>query len=58
MKFVILAAAIALVAFYFIKNSGNKKIATENIAIGNEFLAQNKANQDVLETASDRKSVV
>ena len=52
MKFVILAAAIALVAFYFIKNSGNKKIATENIAIGNEFLAQNKANQDVLETAS------
>lgn len=52
MKFVILAVAIALVAFYFIKNSGNKKTATDNIAIGNEFLAQNKANQDVLETAS------
>ena len=43
---------IALVAFYFMKNTGNKKVASENIAIGNEFLAQNKANEGVLETAS------
>ena len=52
MKFVILAAVIALVVFYFTKNSGNKKAAVENIAIGNDFLAQNKAKVDVLTTAS------
>ena len=52
MKFVILAVAIAVVAFYFIKNSDNKKVSSENIAIGNDFLAQNKVNEDVLETAS------
>ena len=52
MKFVILAAVIALVVFYFNKNSGNKKAAVENIAIGNDFLAQNKAKVDVLTTAS------
>ena len=52
MKFVILAVVIALVAFYFMKNSGNKKATSENIAIGHEFLAQNKTNEGVLETAS------
>lgn len=52
MKFVILAAVVALIVFYFTKNSGNKKSAVENIAIGNDFLAQNKANVDVLTTAS------
>lgn len=52
MKFVILAAVVALIVFYFTKNSGNKKAAVENIAIGNDFLAQNKANVDVLTTAS------
>ena len=52
MKFVILAAVVALIVFYFAKNSGNKKAAVENIAIGNDFLAQNKANVDVLTTAS------
>ena len=52
MKFVILAAVVALIVFYFTKNSGNKKAAVENIAIGNDFLAQNQANVDVLTTAS------
>ena len=52
MKFVILAAVIALVVFYFTKNWGNKKAAVENIATGNDFLVQNKANVDVLTTAS------
>ena len=52
MKFVILAAVIALVVFYFNKNSRNKKAAVENIATGNDFLVQNKANVDVLTTAS------
>lgn len=52
MKFVILAAVIVLVAFYFIKNAGSKNIASENIVIGTEFLVKNKANEGVLETAS------
>lgn len=53
MKFIILAAAIALVAVYFIKNSSNnKKLLYANIEAGNAFLAENKANEGVLETAS------
>lgn len=52
MKFVILAVAIALAALYFVKSSNNKKAAQENIEIGQTFLATNKANDDVLETAS------
>lgn len=52
MKFVIFAAVIAFVVFYFIKNSGNKKSSSENILIGNDFLAQNKAKQGVIETTS------
>lgn len=52
MKFVILAVAIAVIAFYFIKNANSKKASLENIGIGNSFLAKNKANQDVIETAS------
>lgn len=52
MKFVILAVAIAVIAFYFIKNANSKKASLENIKIGNSFLAKNKANQDVIETAS------
>lgn len=52
MKFVIFAAVIAFVAFYFIKNSGNKKSSSENILIGNDFLAKNKANEGVIETTS------
>lgn len=52
MKFVILAVAIALAAFYFVKSSNSKKAALENIEIGQAFLATNKANEDVLETAS------
>ena len=52
MKFVILAVAIAVIAFYFIKNANSKKASLENIEIGNSFLAKNKANQDVIETAS------
>lgn len=52
MKFVILAAAIALVAFYFVKNSTNKKAAFENIEAGQQFLVANKTNPGVQETAS------
>jgi peptidylprolyl isomerase len=52
MKFVILAVAIALIAFYFIKNAKDKKASLENIEIGNSFLTANKANPGVVETAS------
>ena len=52
MKFVILAIIIAVAAFYFIRNSEQKKAAAENIAIGNDFLATNKTHEEVQETAS------
>ena len=52
MKFIILAVVIALAIFYFINNSNNKKAAAENIAIGKDFLANNKANGVTVETAS------
>lgn len=51
MKFVILAVAIALIAFYFIKNAKDKKASLQNIEIGNSFLTANKANPGVVETA-------
>lgn len=52
MKYIVLAVVIAFVIFYFTRNSMNKKVAVENIAMGKDFLAKNKANQDVLETVS------
>ena len=52
MKFVILAVAIALIAFYFIKNAKDKKASLQNIEIGNSFLTANKANPGLVETAS------
>lgn len=52
MKYVIFAVVIVFVAFYFFRNSSNKNISLENIETGNAFLATNKTNTDVLETAS------
>ncbi len=52
MKYVVLAVIIALAIFYFARNSINKKAAVENIALGKDFLAKNKANENVIETAS------
>lgn len=52
MKYVIVVAVIALAVFFLTRNSSNKKLAVENIAIGKDFLASNKANDDVVETAS------
>jgi peptidylprolyl isomerase len=52
MKYVVLAVVIALTIFYFARNSINKKEAVENIAIGKDFLAKNKANEGVIQTAS------
>ena len=53
MKYVILVIVIALVVFFFTRNSNNnKKAAVENIAVGKDFLAKNKAVENVIETAS------
>lgn len=52
MKFVVLAIVIALTVFYFNRNANNKKIAIENIKIGEAFLAQNKQLVNIKETAS------
>jgi peptidylprolyl isomerase len=52
MKFIVIAVVIALAIFYFTRNSTNKKVALENIATGKDFLAKNKTNEDVIETAS------
>ena len=52
MKFIVLAVVIALAAFYFTKKSSDKKLALENRAIANDFLAKNKESKEVIETAS------
>jgi len=52
MKFIVLAVVIGLAIFYFTRNSSNKKLALENVAMGKEFLATNKAKEGVVETAS------
>jgi peptidylprolyl isomerase len=52
MKYIVLAVVIALAIFYFARSSINKQEAVENIAIGKDFLAKNKANEGVIETAS------
>jgi peptidylprolyl isomerase len=52
MKYIVLVVVIALVVFYFAKNSNDKKAAVENIKIGTDFLEKNKNNEGIVETAS------
>jgi peptidylprolyl isomerase len=52
MKYIFWVAVIALVIFFIFRNINNKKIAVENVAIGNDFLIKNKAIENVIETAS------
>jgi len=52
MKFIVLAAVVALVIFFFVKQSSNKQAAIENASEGEAFLLENKANIDVVVTAS------
>ena len=52
MKFIVLIIVISLVVFFINRNANNKKLALENIAEGNKFLAENKAVEGVIETAS------
>jgi len=52
MKYVVLVIVFALAIFFFTKNSNNKKLAIENTAIANDFLAKNKSLENVVETSS------
>ncbi|MFT6268759.1 MAG: peptidylprolyl isomerase [Alphaproteobacteria bacterium] len=52
MKYVFLAVIIGLAVFFYTRYSNNKNVALENIAIGKDFLATNKANEDIEETVS------
>lgn len=52
MKFILLAVVIAVLVFYFVRNSNHKKAAVDNIEAGKAFLESNKANDEVQETAS------
>jgi peptidylprolyl isomerase len=51
MKYVVLVL-IALAVFFFMRNSNNKKLAVENVALGQTFLTQNKMVEGISETAS------
>jgi peptidylprolyl isomerase len=52
MKFIILALVVVAVIFLVMRSSNNKKDAEENIAIGNQFLLENKDKENVIQTAS------
>ncbi len=52
MKYVVLVIVVALAIFFFTKNSNDKKLAVENTAIANDFLAKNKSLENIVETAS------
>lgn len=52
MRVVLIVIVVALVVFFFMRNSNNKKVAIENIAIGKNFLEQNKTAENVIETSS------
>lgn len=52
MKFIVIAVVIALAILYFVKKGSNKKLALENVVIGQEFLAKNKLNEGVFHSDS------
>jgi peptidylprolyl isomerase len=52
MKYLVIAVIIVIAIFFFVKNSNNKKVAAENVTAGKAFLAKNKANEGIIETAS------
>ena len=51
-KFIVPIIIIAIIAFFYFRSSGTSEAAKENIRLGAEFLASNKLNEGVLETAS------
>ena len=52
MRMILAVVVIAGVLFYFFTSMNNQKAAEENIAKGEAFLAQNKTQEGVIETAS------
>ncbi len=53
----LLIIAIALIFLYF-RSSGNSEAAQKNIAVGNQFLADNKSKTGVIETQSGLQYLV
>ncbi|WP_395341754.1 FKBP-type peptidyl-prolyl cis-trans isomerase [Ningiella sp. W23] len=52
MKFIVVGIVIALVIFFFVRSSANKKQAEENATISSNFLIENKSKDGVIETDS------
>jgi len=52
MKMLLAVVVIAGVIFYFFTSMNGQKAAQDSIRLGNEFLAQNKAQEGVITTAS------
>jgi peptidylprolyl isomerase len=51
-KFIVLGIIIAVFIFFIMRQSGNKEAAMLNVKLGLEFLAKNKTEKGVIETAS------
>ena len=51
-KILILGIIIAVFIFFIMRQSGNKEAAMLNVKLGLEFLATNKSEEGVIETAS------
>jgi len=51
-KFIVLGIIIAVFIFFIMRQGGNKEAAMQNVKLGLEFLAANKAEEGVIETAS------
>ncbi|MBU2872244.1 FKBP-type peptidyl-prolyl cis-trans isomerase [Colwellia sp. E2M01] len=51
-KFILLAVVIGLIVFFIMRQQSNKAAAEINIKLGDEFLAANKGEAGVIETAS------
>jgi len=51
-KFIVLGIIIAVFIFFIMRQSGNKEAAMLNVKLGLEFLATNKSEEGVVETAS------
>ena len=51
-KFLVLAIVIGLGVFFIVRQNANKVATQENIKLGAEFLATNKSEEGVFETAS------
>jgi len=51
-KFIVLGIIIVVFIFFIMRQSGNKEAAMLNVKLGLEFLATNKSEEGVVETAS------